>query len=103
MKPLQLLHQVQEHLLESRIVDAMKGIRQFEELVLAGKVGGENASGCTEALLTIRALITAVRDGAAAVRYQFDEIMALTRSIYIYDEYGKRTDCCPAVDKGYRF
>lgn len=100
---LAFLEQAKRHLLASEPDIALERIKEFEQSLLAGQVRKDSVNACSQALLAVRTLADAAREGVAAAQRQLAEISALSRKLDTYDREGRRIGSPVAQPREKRF
>lgn len=100
---LALLEQAKRHLVASEPDLALEKIQEFERFLLDGKVRKDSVDACAQALVAVRTLADAAREGVAAAQRQLVEISALSRKLDTYDRQGRRVGSQVARAREQRF
>lgn len=100
---LTFLEQAKRHLIASEPGIALEKMMEFEKSLLAGQVRKDSVNACSQALLAVRTLAEAAREGVAAAQRQLAEISALSRKLDTYDREGRRIGSQVAPPREKRF
>ncbi len=87
---LALLEQAKQHLIASEPELSMRKMHEFERALLDGAIRKDSIDACSQALLAIRGLSEAAREGLLSAQRQLAEIAALSRNLDTYDRQGRR-------------
>ena len=68
----------------------MRKMHEFERALLDGAIRKDSIDACSQALLAIRGLSEAAREGLLSAQRQLAEIAALSRNLDTYDRQGRR-------------